>query len=61
MFNAHYESLDFIVPPEKYGTRWYKVIDTDQNFIADTGEVFKPGSIVNVQSRSIILLKHPKS
>jgi glycogen operon protein len=60
MFNAHYEPLKFVVPPKKYGTKWIKVLDTHENFLSESGHVYKPGQSINVESRSVVLLKHPK-
>jgi glycogen operon protein len=60
-FNAHYEALDFVLPPEKYGTEWIKVIDTHENFFSEEGELFKPGDAVKVESRSVVLFMSLKS
>lgn len=60
IFNAHYEPLNFTVPPKKYGTKWIKIVDTHANFISETGPVYRPGQPIQVDSRSIVVLKHPK-
>lgn len=60
MFNAHYESLTFVLPSKKYGIRWVKILDTHENFISETGPVYKAGQSVTVESRSVVLFKLPK-
>jgi len=63
IFNAHYEPITFVLPEEKYGKHWIKVLDTSTAFVSDEndGEVFKPGDSVIADSRSVILLKQPRS
>lgn len=61
MFNAHYEPLNFTVPKRKYGTKWIKVMDTHLNIFNEHGEIFKPGQTIIVESRSVILLMHPRT
>lgn len=62
MFNAHYEPLEFRLPPKKYGTKWIKVIDTHANYFSEEEtDIFKPGQKLRVESRSIILFMHPRS
>ncbi len=60
MFNGHYEPLQFVLPPKKYGTKWVKILDTHENFLSEAGQMLKPGQAITIESRSIILLKHPK-
>ena len=60
MFNAHYDTVDFFLPPKKYGYRWMKVIDTHNNIFDEDGELFNPGDKLIVQNRSIILFQHEK-
>ncbi|MCE7068497.1 glycogen debranching protein GlgX [Dyadobacter sp. CY326] len=58
VFNAHYEPVDYTLPPAKYGTVWHKVIDTSANLVSEDGEVFGPDASVTVDSRSIVVFKH---
>ncbi len=60
MFNGHYEALDFKIPKRKYGSKWIKILDTHENYLDEKGPVIKPGEIVKVESRSVVLLIHPK-
>jgi len=58
IFNAHYESLEFTLPSQKYGKRWTKVLDTATINIKES-DVYKPGDVITVIGRSVILLRHP--
>ncbi|QRQ99947.1 glycogen debranching protein GlgX [Dyadobacter sandarakinus] len=58
IFNAHYEPVNYTMPPEKYGTSWRMVIDTSRDIVDENGEVFGPGSSVAVDSRSVVVFKH---
>jgi isoamylase len=58
IFNAHFEPVEYMLPPEKYGTEWRKVIDTAECCVSDDGQVFRPGDLVTVDSRSIMVFKH---
>ncbi len=60
IFNAHHESLDYILPPAKYGSQWRKILDTFTGVIGE-GESYKPAEQLNVGPRSIILLLNPKA
>ncbi len=59
IFNAHYEPIDFILPPGKYGKQWTKILDTSENTISEKGETFKPKDSVRAESRSVVLLRQP--
>ncbi len=58
IFNAHHESLDYNLPPAKYGDHWEKILDTFTGVI-DKGESYKPTEKVEVGARSIIVLLKP--
>ena len=58
IFNAHHESIDFKLPPEKYGKEWTKILDTASGAI-DESIKFKAGATVTAEGRSVILLCHP--
>lgn len=57
IFNAYDGALDYTLPPEKYGDKWIKVLDTHENYIREDGEVFHASDIVKVKGRSVVLLK----
>lgn len=58
IFNAHFESLEFTLPSQKYGKQWKKVLDTANAKIEET-QVYKTGDVITAAGRSIILLRHP--
>ena len=59
LFNAHHEDLDYKLPEAKYGNDWVCMLDTDredQRF--EETPHYKPGEIINVKGRSIIVLQN---
>jgi isoamylase len=58
IFNAHYEPIDFKLPPAKYGRQWTRVLDTTQLLFPETGEKHKAGSVLKVEGRSVLVLSH---
>lgn len=59
IFNAHHDFLPFVLPGEKYGSKWMKVIDTDEGYVGETGIVYRPGETIEVEGRSVVVLKEP--
>jgi isoamylase len=57
IFNGHHDSLQFKLPPEKYGREWTKVLDTSTPSIGHL-EKYKADEIVEAEGRSVILLCH---
>lgn len=59
LFNAHYEDVHFTLPSIMTGHQWTKVLDTDKDFLDENGCgcEFKAGTVVEVPSRSVIMLK----
>ena len=57
IFNAHHEALTFVLPPEKFGKEWIKIIDTTTSKIEPQGTYQAQEEIV-VAGRSIVLLYH---
>lgn len=57
IFNAYHEELRYILPPEKYGMKWIKILDTYDNTINDEQPLFKAKDTIAVQGRSVVLLK----
>lgn len=60
IFNAHHESLEYILPEEKYGKEWRKILDTFDGVIGE-GQTFQSGEKITVEGRSIILLLNPRA
>jgi glycogen operon protein len=59
IFNAHFGSLHYKLPPDTYGRHWQKVIDTgavgNEMGIVD----YVAGDEVEVKSRSVVVLQNP--
>ncbi len=60
IFNSSHESMQYILPEKKYGDHWIKVFNTSEGFISSE-EMLTPGDSLNVEGRSIFLLKNPKA
>jgi glycogen operon protein len=56
IFNAHFEAVDFILPPDRWGLRWLKVIDTAQGWVEDDAPL-DAGACLPVVARSFVLLQ----
>ncbi|MGE5519733.1 MAG: glycogen debranching protein GlgX [Candidatus Dadabacteria bacterium] len=59
IFNAFHESLMYVLPSERFGSKWIKILDTHDNYLEETGEEYNPGEAVKVEGRSVVLLKEP--
>jgi isoamylase len=59
LFNAHHEALEFTLPPEKFGNKWFKVLDTstDNELMQEPGNALTPAGKYVVQARSLVLLQ----
>ena len=58
MFNAHYDDIDFTLPPEQFGASWKLIVDSTEN----TGYpvealVLEAGAEFTVTSRSIAIFR----
>ena len=61
LFNAHYEPVLFTLPQENYGNRWTRVLDTATGFLQEEGgDTIGAGETMVVESRSVVVLRHPK-
>jgi glycogen operon protein len=58
IFNAHYEKLDYLLPPEHYGRNWIRILDTSR--IPCEPCPHGPGSLVAVNGRCIVVLQCKK-
>jgi glycogen operon protein len=56
LFNAHHESLEFILPTEEYGETWEVCLDTAAPFASDERHV-KAAAEIEVEARSIVVLR----
>jgi isoamylase len=57
IFNAYEGDIDYVLPPEKFGKQWTKVLDTAIDFLDENGDSFNSGETITVQSHSVVLLK----
>lgn len=57
IFNAHHEALTFVLPSEKFGKEWIKIIDTTTSKIEPQG-TYPARAEIEVAGRSIVLLYH---
>ncbi len=58
LFNAYHGPLDYVLPSEKYGKTWLKILDTSENCISEDGLRFNAEETINVAGRSVVVLKH---
>ncbi|ORA23590.1 glycogen debranching protein GlgX [Mycobacterium aquaticum] len=56
-FNAHYEPIEFVLPPKDFADQWTPVISTAAN-LDDTP--LAPGAKVSVESRAVLVLRAEK-
>jgi len=59
IFNAYHDNLNYVLPPEKFGDTWIKVLDTSENTIDEHGTSYSAGDTVEVKGRSVVILKQP--
>ncbi|KQS30948.1 glycogen debranching protein GlgX [Dyadobacter sp. Leaf189] len=59
IFNCTQEAVDFVLPSDDCGDEWRIVIDTDACMIAESGDDFKPGEVLSIPDRSVMVLKCP--
>jgi glycogen operon protein len=59
IFNAYYESMDYLLPSEIYGTRWIKVLDTAAGDDASQNTEYPSSTLVPVAGRSVVVLQCP--
>ncbi len=59
MFNSYYDKVTFHLPPRPWGKKWVKILDSYEGEIDEKGigEVVEGGALVEVQGRSVVLLK----
>lgn len=57
LFNAHDDRLKFHFPDERYGMEWIKIVDTANDKEDEDHIVYKSGTSITVEGRSIVVLK----
>jgi glycogen operon protein len=53
-FNAHYEPIEFVVPPAQFAGRWIPAISTSAN---STRDAVAAGNAVKVDARAVLVLQ----
>jgi glycogen operon protein len=56
LFNADHEPLPFTLPPQEFGLKWIRVLDTSTEAPLDL-QVLQAGTQFELQSRSVVLLR----
>lgn len=54
IFNAHYESVDFVLPAPNWGRTWELILDTGQDGLPSS---YQSGEELKVQGRTVLVLK----
>lgn len=57
IFNAHDGNLEFTLPPQRYGAKWLKILDTSDG--NDNSTLYKALDKIEVEARSVVLLQSP--
>jgi isoamylase len=57
IFNAHSETLKFILPDADWGEQWVKELCTESGWLEDE-EPLKAGDQIQVEARSVVVLRH---
>jgi glycogen operon protein len=56
-FNAHYEALDFSIPPKLQAWEWSTVIDTSKPQFVGEGRRYTADKPISVEARSVVVLQ----
>jgi len=56
--NASPDTVHFKLPPEAYGIKWHKVIDTSENGAGKNHAEYGAGDDIEVKGRSILVMQH---
>jgi glycogen operon protein len=59
IFNAYHEGLDYVLPSEKYGTTWIRILDTAADDLQEGGSTYAAGDHIPVSGRSVVILQSP--
>lgn len=58
VFNAYHEPLLYKLPPEKFGKKWTKIIDTSENRVDEEDGTYNPCEEIKINGRSIAVFKY---
>ncbi|MDE5071755.1 MAG: glycogen debranching protein GlgX [Trichodesmium sp. St5_bin8] len=56
-FNAHYELIEFTIPPRFQDRNWVIIIDTSKSAFVENGKYYQGEILVPVMERSIVVLQ----
>jgi len=56
IFNAHFDAVDFVLPPNHWGLRWLIIFDTSRGWV-ENGPPMEAGATLSVVARSFVLLQ----
>jgi glycogen operon protein len=59
IFNAYHDTISFKLPPQKFGRKWLKILDTAQGYFEESGEALAAGKPIEIAGRCVVLLKEP--
>jgi isoamylase len=59
VFNGTADSIQYKLPPAKFGDTWVEVINTTRNTITPDGDRYEPGDLITAAARSIVVLHNP--
>ena len=57
LFNAHHETMPFVLPAGQWGEAWGVIIDTNDPQLEEGSVAYKAGDEVPVESRSVVVLR----
>ncbi|MFL5788164.1 MAG: glycogen debranching protein GlgX [Flavisolibacter sp.] len=57
IFNAYHDSIEYRLPPRKYGSKWVRALDTTDGRINEEESAYNAGDTIKVEGRSVVLLK----
>jgi len=60
LVNAHYEPVEFKLPPEPQDARWELRMDTTNPSFDGADRVFAPGDTYALQGRAMALFEFPQ-
>jgi glycogen operon protein len=61
LFNGDVDPVEFVVPPEDYGSWWTVEVDTADEVGSGSqpGDLLSPGDALKVEAKSVLLLRRP--
>ena len=57
IFNAHWEPVEFALPPEKWGQNWNRVVDTSNEEPNEDATQYAAGTRIKIESRSLVVMQ----